>query len=63
MNNTLDKYPTGSILKDASQVEVRQAEGGSILDHTSADKEMMLKANCHIIQEFQQIRYALSLEY
>jgi len=33
LNNALDKDHDGSILNDASQVESRQAEGGSILDH------------------------------
>lgn len=33
LNNALDKDHDGSILDDASQVESRQAEGGSILDH------------------------------
>ncbi|CAH0228037.1 DUF937 domain-containing protein [Chryseobacterium sp. WG14] len=33
LNNALDKDHNGSILDDASQVEARQAEGGSILDH------------------------------
>ncbi|REC47014.1 DUF937 domain-containing protein [Chryseobacterium pennipullorum] len=33
LNNALDKDHNGSILDDASQVETRQAEGGSILDH------------------------------
>ncbi|MGV2451859.1 UNVERIFIED_CONTAM: DUF937 domain-containing protein [Ralstonia mannitolilytica] len=33
LNNALDKDHNGSILNDASQIEARQAEGGSILDH------------------------------
>ncbi|UKB83483.1 DUF937 domain-containing protein [Chryseobacterium sp. MEBOG06] len=33
LNNALDKDHNGSILNDASQIETRQAEGGSILDH------------------------------
>ncbi|MGE8513507.1 MAG: DUF937 domain-containing protein [Chryseobacterium culicis] len=33
LNNALDKDHNGSILDDASQIEARQAEGGSILDH------------------------------
>lgn len=33
LNTALDKDHDGSILDDASQVEARQAEGGSILDH------------------------------
>jgi len=33
LNNALDKDHDGSILNDASQIESRQAEGGSILDH------------------------------
>ncbi|MDQ1806440.1 MULTISPECIES: DUF937 domain-containing protein [Chryseobacterium] len=33
LNNALDKDHNGSILDDASQVEARQAEGGSILSH------------------------------
>ncbi|MGE8524876.1 DUF937 domain-containing protein [Chryseobacterium rhizosphaerae] len=33
LNSALDKDHNGSILNDASQVEARQAEGGSILDH------------------------------
>lgn len=33
LNNALDKDHDGSILNDPSQVEARQAEGGSILDH------------------------------
>ncbi|MBO9692262.1 DUF937 domain-containing protein [Chryseobacterium sp.] len=33
LNNALDKDHNGSILNDASQIESRQAEGGSILDH------------------------------
>lgn len=33
LNNALDKDHNGSILDDASQVEARQAEGGSILNH------------------------------
>lgn len=33
LNNALDKDHDGSILNDASQLEARQAEGGSILDH------------------------------
>lgn len=33
LNNALDKDHDGSILNDTSQVEARQAEGGSILDH------------------------------
>ncbi|WP_299183515.1 DUF937 domain-containing protein [uncultured Chryseobacterium sp.] len=33
LNNALDKDHDGSILDDASQLEARQAEGGSILDH------------------------------
>lgn len=33
LNNALDKDHDGSILDDPSQVEVRQAEGGSILSH------------------------------
>lgn len=33
LNTALDKDHDGSILNDASQVEARQAEGGSILDH------------------------------
>lgn len=33
LNNALDKDHDGSILNDASQVESRQAEGGSILSH------------------------------
>lgn len=33
LNNALDKDHNGSILNDPSQVEARQAEGGSILDH------------------------------
>ena len=33
LNNALDKDHDGSILNDTSQVESRQAEGGSILDH------------------------------
>ncbi|MFZ4931829.1 DUF937 domain-containing protein [Chryseobacterium sp. Mn2064] len=33
LNSALDKDHNGSILNDASQIEARQAEGGSILDH------------------------------
>lgn len=33
LNNALDKDHDGSILDDPSQVEARQQEGGSILDH------------------------------
>lgn len=33
LNNALDKDHDGSILDDPSQVEARQAEGGSILSH------------------------------
>lgn len=33
LNTALDKDHDGSILDDVSQVEARQAEGGSILDH------------------------------
>lgn len=33
LNNALDKDHNGSILNDPSQIEARQAEGGSILDH------------------------------
>lgn len=33
LNNALDKDHDGSILDDVSQVDARQAEGGSILDH------------------------------
>ncbi|WP_185288540.1 DUF937 domain-containing protein [Chryseobacterium lactis] len=33
LNTALDKDHNGSILNDASQIEARQAEGGSILDH------------------------------
>ncbi|WP_454047564.1 DUF937 domain-containing protein [Chryseobacterium sp. Marseille-Q8038] len=33
LNSALDKDHNGSILDDASQIEARQAEGGSILDH------------------------------
>ncbi|OWK99507.1 hypothetical protein AP75_00770 [Kaistella haifensis DSM 19056] len=33
LNNALDKDHDGSILGDPSQVEARQQEGGSILDH------------------------------
>ncbi|MBB4807573.1 hypothetical protein HNP38_002879 [Chryseobacterium defluvii] len=33
LNNALDKDHDGSILDDVSQVESRQTEGGSILDH------------------------------
>lgn len=33
LNNALDKDHDGSILDDATQVESRQSEGGSILDH------------------------------
>jgi Uncharacterized conserved protein len=33
LNNALDKDHDGSILDDSSQLEARQAEGGSILDH------------------------------
>lgn len=33
LNSALDKDHNGSILDDPSQVEARQAEGGSILDH------------------------------
>ncbi|ASK30784.1 hypothetical protein CEY12_11965 [Chryseobacterium sp. T16E-39] len=33
LNNALDKDHNGSILDDSSQVEARQAEGGSILSH------------------------------
>ncbi|CAD0221645.1 DUF937 domain-containing protein (plasmid) [Chryseobacterium panacisoli] len=33
LNNALDKDHNGSILNDTSQIEARQAEGGSILDH------------------------------
>ncbi|MDC8105534.1 DUF937 domain-containing protein [Chryseobacterium sp. B21-037] len=33
LNNALDKDHNGSILDDASQVEARHAEGGSILSH------------------------------
>ncbi|MET3035218.1 DUF937 domain-containing protein [Chryseobacterium sp. NRRL B-14859] len=33
LNNALDKDHNGSILNDSSQIEARQAEGGSILDH------------------------------
>ncbi|MBK1898143.1 DUF937 domain-containing protein [Chryseobacterium paridis] len=33
LNNALDKDHNGSILDDSSQVEARQAEGGSILNH------------------------------
>lgn len=33
LNSALDKDHNGSILNDPSQVEARQAEGGSILDH------------------------------
>ncbi|KFF75963.1 hypothetical protein HX13_00950 [Chryseobacterium sp. P1-3] len=33
LNNALDKDHNGSILNDVSQIEARQAEGGSILDH------------------------------
>lgn len=33
LNSALDKDHNGSILDDVSQVEARQAEGGSILDH------------------------------
>lgn len=33
LNNALNKDHNGSILNDASQIEARQAEGGSILDH------------------------------
>ncbi|PKF74642.1 DUF937 domain-containing protein [Chryseobacterium sp. PMSZPI] len=33
LNNALDKDHNGSILNDASQIEARQSEGGSILDH------------------------------
>jgi hypothetical protein len=33
LNNALDKDHDGSILNDSSQLEARQAEGGSILSH------------------------------
>ncbi|KMQ67124.1 hypothetical protein ACM39_15205 [Chryseobacterium sp. FH2] len=33
LNNALDKDHDGSILNDSSQLEARQAEGGSILNH------------------------------
>ena len=33
LNNALDRDHDGSILNDVSQVEARQQEGGSILDH------------------------------
>ena len=33
LNSALDKDHNGSILNDPSQIEARQAEGGSILDH------------------------------
>nr|WP_294275835.1 DUF937 domain-containing protein [uncultured Chryseobacterium sp.] len=33
LNNALDKDHDGSILNDPSQLETRQAEGGSILNH------------------------------
>ena len=33
LNTALDKDHNGSILNDASQIEARQSEGGSILDH------------------------------
>jgi hypothetical protein len=40
LNNALDKDHDGSILDDAGQVETRQAEGGSILDHVfGGDKQ------------------------
>lgn len=40
LNNALDKDHNGSILDDSSQVEARQAEGGSILNHVfGGDKQ------------------------
>ncbi|MBV2224315.1 MAG: DUF937 domain-containing protein [Cloacibacterium sp.] len=33
LNNALDRDHDGSILNDPTQIEARQAEGGSILDH------------------------------
>jgi hypothetical protein len=40
LNNALDKDHDGSILDDASQLDARQAEGGSILNHVfGSDKQ------------------------
>ncbi|MBT2620699.1 MULTISPECIES: DUF937 domain-containing protein [Chryseobacterium] len=40
LNNALDKDHNGSILDDSSQLEARQAEGGSILSHVfGGDKQ------------------------
>ncbi|KPH12332.1 DUF937 domain-containing protein [Chryseobacterium sp. ERMR1:04] len=40
LNSALDKDHDGSILNDASQLEARQSEGGSILNHVfGGDKE------------------------
>ncbi|RXM40560.1 hypothetical protein BOQ62_05365 [Chryseobacterium sp. CH21] len=39
LNSALDKDHNGSILDDASQIESRQAEGGSILGHIFGDQK------------------------
>lgn len=39
LNNALDKDHDGSILDDPSQVEAREQEGGSILDHIFGQKK------------------------
>ncbi|NIF03858.1 DUF937 domain-containing protein [Chryseobacterium sp. Tr-659] len=52
LNNALDKDHNGSILNDASQIEARQAEGGSILSHIfggqKSDVENQLSQNTGI---------------
>jgi hypothetical protein len=39
LNSALDKDHNGSILNDASQIEARQNEGGSILSHIFGDQK------------------------